>query len=143
MDVIRRDTDYALRLAARLAKQSASGGRPLSARMLAQANHVSYAHACKLLQRLAAAGLVSSMMGPKGGFVLARPPESITFRQVVEAVQGPISVIRCLMGDFECPMKDACPVGPKLGQMQEQINGFLNDVTLAEFVKTKGTGTDD
>ena len=138
MDVIRRDTDYALRLAAQLAGEYAAG-TPLSARVLARANHVSYPLACKLLQKLAAAGLVESTMGPKGGFALACAPEHITFRQVIEAVQGPISVVRCLMGDFNCPMKTRCPVGPKLGQMQEQINGFLKDVTLAEFLKTKGT----
>lgn len=138
MDLIRRDTDYALRLAAHLAK-GYSAGRPQSARMMAKDNHVSYTLACKLLQKLAAAGLVDSTMGPKGGFVLARSPESITFAQVIAAVQGPVSVIRCLTGDFKCPMKGACPVGPKLGVMQEQINGFLNDVTLAEFVNAKGT----
>jgi Rrf2 family protein len=80
-------------------------------------------------------------MGPKGGFVLARAPETVTFGQVIEAVQGPISVIRCLMGDFKCPMKESCPVTPRLGQMQQQINGYLNNVTLADFVSQKGTGT--
>lgn len=137
MDVIRRDTDYALRLAAQLA-QGFAVGLPLSARALAKDNHVSYAHACKLLQKLAAAGLVTSTMGPKGGFVLAHKPETITFGQVIEAVQGPVSVIRCLMGNFNCPMKGDCPVSSKLGVMQQQITDFLSDVTLAEFVKTKG-----
>lgn len=136
MDVIRRDTDYALRLAATLAKQSADDA-PLSARTLSQQTHVSYALTCKLLQKLAAAGLVSSSMGPKGGFVLAKKPEAIHFGEVIEAVQGPVSVIRCLMGDFKCPLKNGCPVNPKLEQMQQQIDGFLNDVTLAEFVKSE------
>ena len=137
MDLIRRDTDYALRLAAQLA-QGFAAGVPVTARVLAKANHVSYPLTCKLLQKLAAAELVESTMGPKGGFVLARRPDSITFGQVIEAIQGPVSVIRCLMGDFKCPMKDACPVRPKLNTMQQGINGFLSDVTLAEFVKTKG-----
>lgn len=140
MDLIRRDTDYALRLAAELAKAYDSQ-KPLSARVLAKNNHVSYALACKLLQKLAAAGLVESTMGPRGGFVLAQQPQAITFGQIIEAIQGPVSVIRCLIGDFKCPMKAHCPVNPKLYQMQQQINSFLNDVTLAEFVKPKGTGT--
>ena len=138
MDLIRRDTDYALRLAAHLAKGFAAG-KPLSARVMAKDNHVSYTLACKLLQKLSAAGLVDSTMGPKGGFVLARRPETITFAQIIKAVQGPVSVIRCLMGEFKCPMKEGCPVSPKLGVMQLQIDGFLSEVTLAEFVKTKGT----
>ena len=105
MDLIRRDTDYALRLAAELAKAHESQ-KPLSARVLAKNNHVSYALACKLLQKLASAGLVDSTMGPRGGFVLAQKPEAVTFGQIIEAIQGPVSVIRCLMGDFKCPMKE-------------------------------------
>jgi len=138
MELIRRDTDYALRLAAHLAKAYDSQ-KPLSARILAKDNHVSYALACKLLQKLASAGLVGSTMGPRGGFMLAQKPQAITFGQIIETVQGPVSVNRCLTGDFKCPMEGHCPVNPKLDQMQQQINGFLNDLTLAEFVKTKGT----
>ncbi len=136
MDVIRRDTDYALRLAAGLARRTADQ-QPISARILSQQTHVSYALTCKLLQKLAAAGIVSSTMGAKGGFVLAKKPESITFGQVISAIQGQVSVIRCLMGDFKCPLKCACPVNPKLKQMQQQIDGFLNDTTLAEFINAE------
>lgn len=142
MDLIRRNTDYALRIAAHLAKAFATGN-PLSARVLAKDNDVSYVLACKLLQKLAAAGLVNSTMGPKGGFALTQAPETITFGQVIEAVQGPINVNRCLAVDFKCPRKKNCPVNPKLNEMQQQINGFLNAVKLAEFAKTKGGQTHD
>ena len=142
MDVIRRDTDYALRLAAQLA-QRYNKTEPISARGLADDTYVSYAIACKVLQKLAAAGLVKSVMGPKGGFLLAQPPDAITFAQVIEAVQGPISVIRCLVGDFDCPMKQTCPVGPKLKTMQHEINDYLNTITLAEFLKSKGLENND
>jgi len=134
MDLIRRNTDYALRIAAQLAGAFATG-KPLSARALARDNDVSYVLACKLLQKMAASGLVESTMGPKGGFFLAKKPEAITFRQVIEAVQGPVSVIRCVVGGFKCPKKATCPVNPKLNEMQRQIDGFLGQVTLSEFIK--------
>ena len=137
MDLIRRNTDYALRLAAHLANEFASG-RPLSSRVLAKDNDVSYALACKLLQKLAGAGLVGSTMGPKGGFVLARSPETISLKQVVEAVQGPINVNSCLARDFNCPKQENCPISPKLKEMQQQMEGFLDTVKLSEFVKKKG-----
>ena len=140
MELIRRNTDYALRIAAHLANAFAAG-KPLSARVLAKENDVSYVLACKLLQKLAGAGLVGSTMGPKGGFVLTRGPEAITFRQIIEAVQGPVNVNRCLVGDFKCPNEKKCPINPKLSEMQQQINGFLNAVKLAEFVKKKGGQT--
>ena len=142
MDMIRRDTDYALRMASHLAKAYPTG-KPLSARVLARDNAVSYAIACKLLQKLSAADVVVSTMGPQGGFVLSRRPEAITFGQVIEAIQGPVNVIRCLAGDFRCPLKGGCPVHQKLGDMQHVIDGFLADVTLAEFAKTKGMQNDE
>jgi Rrf2 family protein len=142
MDIIRRDTDYALRMAAYLARAYETA-KPVSARTLAQENHVSYAIACKLLQKLSAAALVTSIMGPRGGFVLTREPKAITFKQVLEAIQGPITVNRCLLGDFKCPLKGTCPVHPKVGHMQRTLNDFLAGVTLAEFAKTKGMQNDD
>ena len=136
MELIRRDTDYAFRLTAQLAQlaQGYGDGSTFSARLLAEDNDVSYTLTCKILQKLAAAGIVESIMGPKGGFRLAQKPEKIAFKQIVEAIQGPVSVNRCLMGDFKCPLKAKCPAHPKLAELQTQINVYLKDLTLQEFI---------
>ncbi len=133
MDLIRRDTDYAFRFAAQLVGAYGEGCL-LSARVLAKDNGVSYALACKILQKLAGAGIVKSTMGPKGGFQLSKNPEKIEFKQVVEAVQGPVSVNKCLVGDYLCPLKGKCPVHPKMAVLQSQINGYLKKLTLQEFI---------
>ena len=133
MDLIRRDTDYAFRLVAQLA-EAYSEDRLISARVLAKDNGVSYTLTCKILQKLAGAGIVKSTMGPKGGFRLSKNPEKTEFKQVVEAVQGPVSVNRCLMGGYQCPLKSKCPVHPKIAVLQSQINGYLKKLTLGEFV---------
>lgn len=133
MDLIRRDTDYAFRFAAQLARAYGQD-QPLSARVLAKENQVSYALTCKILQKLAAAGIVESIMGPKGGFELAKPPEKIEFRQLIEAIQGPVSVNKCVMGGFKCPLKGKCPAHSKMADLQAQITGYLKELTLLEFV---------
>ena len=133
MDLIRRDTDYAFRFAAQLA-ESYGQDRPLSARVLAKENQVSYDLTCKIMQKLAAAGIVDSIMGPKGGFVLAKPPEKIEFGQLIEAIQGPVSVNKCVLGGFKCPLKGKCPAHSKMADLQTQINGYLKELTLQEFV---------
>ena len=135
MDLIRRDTDYAFRFVAQLAGAYGENN-PLSARLLAKNNGVSYTLACKILQKLAGAGIVKSTMGPKGGFQLSKKPETIEFKQIVEAVQGPVSVNKCLMGSYKCPLKGTCPAHPKMAALQSQINSYLKELTLKEFVGT-------
>ena len=138
MDIIRRDTDYAFRLAVQLAR-SRDGDKPLSARLLAKETKVSYPLTCKILQKMAHAGIVRSVMGARGGWKLAKEPENIPFRDLVEAVQGPLSVNRCLLGNFKCPLKGTCPAHPKMAALQRKIDGFLQELTLKEFTGKETT----
>lgn len=133
MELIRRDTDYAFRLVAQLTN-TADLGDAISARVLAKDNQVSYALTCKILQKLARAGIVESVMGPTGGFRLAKSPEKVQFKHIIEAVQGPVCVNKCLLGGFKCPLKKACPAHPRMAKLQAQINGFLKELTLQEFI---------
>lgn len=136
MDLIRRNTDYALRLAAALAAQYDTG-KVLSARMLSQNNNVPYSLACKLLQKYQQAGIVKSTMGPKGGFSLARRPSEITFLELIEVIQGLIRVNRCLLEPFACPMKERCSLHPKLADLQEEMQRHLRNTTLAELAQAQ------
>jgi len=135
MELIRRDTDYAFRFAAQLVGAYGEGCL-LSARVLAKDSEVPYALTCKILQKLAVAGIVKSTMGPKGGFQLSKKPETIEFKQVVEAIQGPVSVNKCLVSDYRCPLKSTCSVHPKLAVLQTTINDYLKGLTLQEFART-------
>ena len=135
MEMIRRDTDYAFRLMAQLAGAYGEG-RALSARVLAKDNEVSYPLTCKILQKLAGAGLVESIMGPKGGFRLTKKPGKIRFDQLIAAIQGPVSVNKCLTGGFKCPLKGKCPAHTKMAELQTQIDGYFKELTLQEFVGT-------
>lgn len=135
MDILRRNTDYALRLAVNLAKHY--GEESLSTRVLAEDEEVSYQLACKLMQKLHRAGLVESDMGPKGGFRLCRVPEEVSIQEVIEAIQGPLRLNRCLLNDGFCTRQETCPVRKKLSLLQEQMNGYLKGVTLGELANTR------
>jgi len=132
MDVLRRNTDYALRAIINLAR--CYGKKCVSARMVAEEEAISYQLTCKLLQRLHNAGLVESSMGPKGGFQLSTEPAKISVRQVIEAVQGPLRLNRCLLGVQACPRQKSCPVRAKLTGLQKLINGYLDSITLDELL---------
>jgi Rrf2 family protein len=136
MDVLRRNTDYALRIVVHLARQRQ--GEPASSRDISAAGGVSYNLTCKLLQKLAKKRLVKSTMGPKGGFELWHTPDKITIAQVIKSVQGPIKLNRCLLGGYKCPRKGDCPVYKKIAELQEYIDEYFNGVTLADLIKTNG-----
>lgn len=139
MDVVRRNTDYAVRLMVHLAREY--GRSPVSTRVAAKQERVSYPLACKLMQRLHNSKLIESCMGPKGGFTLGRAPAQITLLEVIEAIQGPISINRCLLSSDACGRQADCPVRVKLAGVQEQIVGGFAGITFADLVhSTNGKG---
>ena len=136
MNVVRQDTDYALRILVNLADRYGRGA--VSTKVLAEEGDISYQFACKIMQKLHSAKLVASHMGPRGGFSLSNPPSKVNLLAVIEAVQGPLSLNKCLLTDDACRRKPKCPVSGKLGQLQEYIESFLGGVTLDEFLKSRG-----
>jgi len=135
MDVLRRDTDYALRMMMNLA--SSFNGELMSARQLANEGHFSYQLGCKILQKLHRAELVKSGMGPKGGFALTREPSKITLMEIIKVIQGGIRLNRCLLDGGGCEFQPDCEISTKLFCLQLYIDGFLDGITLAEIARAK------
>ena len=135
MDIIRRNTDYALRAAVDLAGRFGAG--PVGTKELALKGKIPYQLACKLMQKLHKAGLVKSEMGPDGGFMLSKEPAEITVREVVEAIQGPLSLSGCLFKKNFCSLSKNCPIDSELGNLQKKINGYLDGLTLDRLGKDK------
>jgi len=136
MDVLRRNTDYGLRMMVNLAKHS-DNNELMSARQLASDGNFSYQLGCKLLQRLHKAELVRSVMGPKGGFKLGRKPSDITLMDVINVLQGGVHMNRCLVGDQRCEFESECEVNTKLSRLQQYIEGYLGGITLDEILQSR------
>lgn len=136
MEIIRRNTDYALRILLEMVN-SFDQKQPISAKHLSTILHIPYPITCKLLQKLQDHKITTSIMGPKGGYILFRSPSQITFLEVIETIQGPLHINRCFLETFRCPLKERCPLHKKLGKIQEDIILSLKQTTLEEF-GTKG-----
>jgi Rrf2 family iron-sulfur cluster assembly transcriptional regulator len=135
MDIIRRNTDYALRLIAGLAINY--GGQPIPARQLAKNQDVSEPITCKLLQKLSAAKLVKSSMGATGGFELAKEPKKINLHDVISAIQGDVCFSQCVVDTKSCPHRPKCQVSKKLASLQKYIQDALKETTLDKLLNVK------
>ena len=137
MDIVRRNTDYALRAMVNLAKNHVNG--LVSSKKIATEEKIPYQLACKLMQKLNNAKLVKSHMGPKGGFSLSRSPSRISVLEIIETIQEPLSLNKCLLARNKCPKYKNCKVRPKLVELQEYIGNYLNKITLAELIENKSS----
>ena len=135
MDVLRRNTDYALRVMVSLARCCQNGSA--STRTLASQEHIPYQLACKLMQKLRIAKLVESCMGPKGGFRLGRKPSKISVLEVIEAIQGPLALSKCLLSMGVCRWQKTCAVRAKLAGLQQHINSCLDAIMLDELARSR------
>ena len=139
MDILRRNTDYAMRAVVNLANHYGDGA--VSTRAVADDEDIPYQLACKLMQKLHRSRLVESCMGPNGGFRLSRDPWKINLLDVIEAVQGTLSLNKCLLGVDFCPRKSTCPVSKKLVGLQAYISEYLSSIRLSELVESRPTKT--
>ena len=100
---------------------------------IASAVDVPQTFLAKIFQQFSKIGLVRSYRGTGGGFVLGRPPESISLLEVVEAVEGPIAPNRCVIGEGQCDRVAGCNVHPVWINVQQQTRAILANVSLLEL----------
>ena len=134
MDVVRKNTDYAFRLLLELA--DSYGSDAVSTKKAAELQLVPYQLACKLMQKLHKAHLLESVQGAMGGFRLNKVPAEITMADVIEAIQGPILLSRCVLGDGFCQLKKNCPINKRLAELQNNLDSYFGSVTLADLKDT-------
>ena len=127
--------DYAVVMMTAAALREASAR--LSAAELSGETGVPLPTAQKLMGKLAAAGLLTSVRGFGGGFTLARAIDDISLADIVEAVEGPIAMTMCSGSDevSDCALDAHCRVKPHMGIVGAKVRGALHAVTLQELAQ--------
>ncbi len=128
-----RNGEYAVRAVLFLA--SRPPGRPVLITEISESQEVPKSYLSKIMQQLVHSGLVRSRRGINGGFTLARPAESITLKETIEAVEGPIHLNVCLIRKGECHRDDFCPVHPVWQEAQRRLSEVLDGKTMADLVR--------
>jgi FeS assembly SUF system regulator len=131
---ISRLTDYGTVVLAQLA---ANEGKVCSAAEVASATGIALPTVSKLFKSLARAGLVTSTRGAHGGYELARRPQDISAADVIDALEGPVSITECSGSDSHCDFESVCNVGGAWQRINVAIRRALNEVSLVDLALIK------
>jgi len=131
MEIIRRNTDYAIRALVHLAINL---GQVVSAGEIAASQEVPIDFLQKILQKFVRQGLVQSHRGIQGGFSLSRDPSQVTVLEIVEIMQGKLVMNRCFLGKDGCPRAPKCALKQNWLDLEQQLVDSLAGITLQDLV---------
>ncbi len=129
---------YGLRAMVELAR--GFGETPVRMSTIADRQRLSRKHLHALLAILKSGGLVRSVRGPEGGFLLARSPDQISLGEVLEALEGPFSLVDCVADRRTCDRVNECVTRGVWQELSGAIENLLDDVTLQDLVVPEPSG---
>ena len=129
---ITRQADYALRATAEIARLP-EGERIATATIAADQN-IPLPFLAKIISQLVVRGILETVRGASGGVSLARAPGSVTMREIIEAIDGPISLNRCTRDPSVCDQMESCPFCEIFVEAQQVLTTRLESTTLADLV---------
>jgi Rrf2 family cysteine metabolism transcriptional repressor len=113
---------------------------PVTVHKMAEELDIPYRFLEQIISLLKRSGLVHSVRGSHGGYLLAKEPKQITFGEILELTEGPVAPWACVSGDdhFACSFQPTCAVRTVWQQVQHSIYEILNNTTLQDLCdKTK------
>jgi Rrf2 family protein len=127
-----KKADYALMAMKHLAiRQDAAS---CSAREIAEAYEIPLELLAKVLQRLVRSRLLQSVQGTRGGYRLGRPAGTIPVADVIQAVDGPLTVTACSDDDHNCEQFSKCSIRDPLWKIRGRILETLSTVSVADLI---------
>ena len=126
---------YGSRAMVELAVCQEKGKSRTNLRKIADRQEVSYRYLEQIMLKLRARGLVRSIRGSGGGFALARPASQITFAEVVDALEGRISVVECTGDSSICHRSSFCVTREVWGELADAIDSRLSALTIEDLAE--------
>lgn len=137
--MLSQKTRYALRSLLFLAESGAEqvGQGPVRLADIASSQKVPPKYLELIMLDLKKAGLVTSERGPKGGYLLARSAEEISFGAIVRAMEGPIALVSCASVNFyapcgDCHDEETCAIRRAFSELRDRSTEILDGISLAK-----------
>ena len=133
-------TRYGIRAILELASNYGKG--PLQTNLIAKRQDISVKYLEQLMAILKSSGLVKSVRGAKGGYMLAKRPDQIKLDDVFYCLEGPVVTVECLEDKDYCARFADCISRQLWAQVQQAIKNVLQSMTLQDLIdRAKGQKT--
>lgn len=130
---ITRQADYALRAMLYLSRLEPNERAATS--KIAEDQEIPPSFLAKIISQLSIAGLIHTSRGAHGGVSLARKPKEISLLEVVEAIDGPISLNECVHDPSVCSFGDNCPIHEVWCEAKEELVRKLGASTFDKLLE--------
>lgn len=130
---ITRQADYALRAATEIARTP--DGERVSTAAIAARQKIPLPFLAKIVSQLVVRGILEATRGASGGVRLARPAASISMREVIEAIDGPIMINMCARDSSACEMSFSCALCEVFAETQHELVSKLESISLAKLAE--------
>jgi Rrf2 family protein len=123
---------YGVRAMFEIAKSYSRG--PITIKEISERQDVSVAYLEQILNTLRKAGLVKSVKGPGGGYVLSGPPDDISIGSILKELEGPVAITSCLDPNMGCIRVEGCVTHLLWKALGENIEAFLDKMSLRDLL---------
>ena len=123
-------SEYALRILIYMGKDFQ---RLYSAKQLVEALKISDKYLRRLMTDLTKSGIVVSVQGRDGGYVIAKKPEQIKLADIIEAMEGMDKYTGCLLGFENCSDEKPCALHSSLGSIREEFFRVFTQKSLKDM----------
>ncbi|MFH1374994.1 MAG: Rrf2 family transcriptional regulator [bacterium] len=123
--------EYGLQGVMYLAEKDHQSVTPLSE--IARANDIPEKFLAKIFQSLTRAGIVRSHRGIRGGFTMGKNPEGVTVKELLEAIQGPYHLMKCIPDISQCGKYPFCALRELLIIAEQRLVSTFEEYTIADL----------
>jgi Rrf2 family protein len=104
---------------------------------ISQAQEIPEKFLAKIFQSLSRSGLVRSHRGVRGGFTLGKKPEEISIKEILESIQGPYHLLKCIPEPALCNKSEFCALRELLVVAENKLISVFSEHTLADLARWK------
>lgn len=132
MNKLNRKVEYSLMALKHMSRKVP--GELTSAKEVSDSYHAPFDATARVMQLMASRGWLKSEQGAAGGYQITKDLSKVTLAELIEVIQGPTQIAKCMGKDEPCEMQTSCNIISPVANLNQRLNEFYESVTLKELL---------